>query len=153
MVPLSSIIKTLKNVHSHRYHDDVIKWKHFPRYWPFVRGIHRSPANSPHKGQWRGTLIFPLIFGWTNGWINNHEAGDLRRHEICCYNDHIALKFKKHLDSAAAKVLAGACQIAEQLEKSKAESRGFETPRDPVVKTPIRSVNKGWWPSVVPLVM
>ena len=30
-------------------HDDVIKWKHFPRYWPFV---HRSPVNSPHKGQW-----------------------------------------------------------------------------------------------------
>ena len=30
-------------------HDDVIKWKHFPRYWPFVRGIHRSPVNSPHK--------------------------------------------------------------------------------------------------------
>ena len=23
-------------------HDDVIKWKHFPRYWPFVRGIPRS---------------------------------------------------------------------------------------------------------------
>ena len=34
-------------------HDDVIKWKHFPRYWPFVRRIHRSPVNSPHKGQWR----------------------------------------------------------------------------------------------------
>ena len=32
-------------------HDDVIKWKHFPRYWPFVRGIHRWPVNSPHKGQ------------------------------------------------------------------------------------------------------
>ena len=31
------------------FHDDVIKWKHFPRYWPFMRGIHRSPANSPHK--------------------------------------------------------------------------------------------------------
>ena len=30
-------------------HDDVIKWKHFPRYWPFVRGIHRWPVNSPHK--------------------------------------------------------------------------------------------------------
>ena len=41
-----------------RNHDDVIKWKHFPRYWPFVRGIHRSPANSPHKGQWRRALIF-----------------------------------------------------------------------------------------------
>ena len=39
-------------------HDGVIKWKHFPRYWPFVRGINLSPANSPHKGQWRGALIF-----------------------------------------------------------------------------------------------
>ena len=42
-------------------HGDVIKWKHFPRYWPFVRGIHRSPVNSQHKGQWRGGLMFPLI--------------------------------------------------------------------------------------------
>ena len=42
-------------------HDDVIKWKYFPRYWPFVRGIHRSPVNSPHKGQWRGAFMFPLI--------------------------------------------------------------------------------------------
>ena len=25
-------------------HDDVIKWKHFPCYWPFVRGIHRYPV-------------------------------------------------------------------------------------------------------------
>ena len=39
-------------------HDDVIKWKHFPRYWPFVRGIHRSPVNSPHRGQRRGALMF-----------------------------------------------------------------------------------------------
>ena len=39
-------------------HDGVIKWKHFPRYWPFVRGIHRSTVNSPHKGQWRGALMF-----------------------------------------------------------------------------------------------
>ena len=42
-------------------HDDVIKWKHFPRYWPFVRWIHRSPVNSPLKGQWRGALMFSLI--------------------------------------------------------------------------------------------
>ena len=32
-----------------RHHDDVIKWKHFPRHWPFVRGIHPAPVNSPHK--------------------------------------------------------------------------------------------------------
>ena len=30
-------------------HDDVIKWKHFPRYWPFVRGIHRSRSHSQHN--------------------------------------------------------------------------------------------------------
>ena len=42
-------------------HDDVIKWKHLPRYWPFVGGIHQSPVNSPHKGQWRGALMFSLI--------------------------------------------------------------------------------------------
>ena len=30
-------------------YDDVIKWKHFPRYWPFARGIHRSPVNSPQR--------------------------------------------------------------------------------------------------------
>ena len=63
-----------------RTHDDVIKWKHFPRYWPFVRGIHRSPVNSPHKGQWRGALMFSLICVWINGWVNNREAGDLRRY-------------------------------------------------------------------------
>ena len=61
-------------------HDDVINWKHFPRYWPFVRGIHRSPVNSPHKGQWRGALMFSLICVWINGWVNNGETGDLRRH-------------------------------------------------------------------------
>ena len=43
-----------RNIFSHwprpglAIHDDGIKWKHFPRYWPFIRGIHRSPVNSPH---------------------------------------------------------------------------------------------------------
>ena len=61
-------------------HDDVIKWKHFPRYWPFVRRIHRSPVNSPHKGQWRRALMFSLICVWINGWVTNREAGDLRHY-------------------------------------------------------------------------
>ena len=30
-------------------HDDIIKWKHFPLYWPFVHGIHQSPVNSLTK--------------------------------------------------------------------------------------------------------
>ena len=63
-----------------RSHDDVIKWRHFPRYRPFVRGMHRSSVNSPHKGQWREALIFPLILAWTNSWVNNREAGDLRHY-------------------------------------------------------------------------
>ena len=62
------------------FHDEVIKWRHFQRDWPFVRGIHRSPVNSPHKGQWHGALMFSLISVWINGWVNNREAGDLRHH-------------------------------------------------------------------------
>ena len=64
-----------------KQHDDVIKWKYFPRYyWPFVRGIHRSQVNSPHKGQWCRALMFSLICAWINDWVNNRKAGDLRRH-------------------------------------------------------------------------
>ena len=65
-------------------HDGVIKWKHLPRYWPFVRGIHRSPVNSTHKGQWRGALMFSLICTWISSWVNSPEAGDLRRHRAHC---------------------------------------------------------------------
>ena len=49
-------------------HDGVIKWIYFPRYWPYVRGIHRSLVDSPHRGKWRRALMFSLIWAWTNGW-------------------------------------------------------------------------------------
>ena len=62
--------------------DDFIKWKHFLRYWPFVQANHRSPVNSPHKGQWLGTLMFFLICAWIKVWVNNRDAGDLRRHRV-----------------------------------------------------------------------
>ena len=70
------------------FHDNVIKWKHFPRNWPFVRGIHRGPVNSPHKGQWRGALMFSLICVWINDWVNNREPDDLRR-----YRAHYNVKY------------------------------------------------------------
>ena len=56
-------------------HDYVMKWKHFPRYWPLCGEIN-------HKGQWRGALMFSLICAWTNHWINKRlwDAGDLRPH-------------------------------------------------------------------------
>ena len=69
------------------------RWRHqmetFPRNWPFVRGIHRSPVNSPHKGQWRGALMFSLICVWINDWVDNREAGDLRRY--CAHYDVIVM--------------------------------------------------------------
>ena len=76
-------------------HDDVIKWKHFPRNWPFVRGIHRSPVNSPHKGQWRWALIFSLICARINGWVNNGVAGDLRRYRA--HYDVIVMGIRKFM--------------------------------------------------------
>ena len=64
-------------------------WRHqikpFPRYWSFVRGIRRSTVNSPHKGQWRGALMFLWSALWINNWVNNREAGDLRRHRTHYY--------------------------------------------------------------------
>ena len=77
-------------------HYDVNKWKHFPRYRPFVQVIHQSPVNSPHKGQWRGALVFSLICVWINGWVNNREAGDLRRHR-----DHYDVSVMESISSWA----------------------------------------------------
>ena len=77
---LSSTHYHVTQINVWQNHDDVIKWKHFPRYLPFVRGIHRSPVNSPHKDQWRGALMLHLICVSINGWANNREAGELRRH-------------------------------------------------------------------------
>ena len=79
--PLPCYFKLCASFRSHWWiHDDVIEWKHFLRNWPFVRGIHRTPVNSLHKGQWRGALMFSLTCTWINCWVNNGEAGDLRRY-------------------------------------------------------------------------
>ena len=73
----------------HIHHDDVIKWKHFPRYWTFVRGIHRSPVNSPHKGQWCGALMFSYICAW---WLSKQSWGwrfEKPSHPLWCHcNDY-----------------------------------------------------------------
>ena len=45
-----------------------------------VRGIQRWLLDSPHKGQWRGDLMFSFICAWTKHWANSPDAGDLRRH-------------------------------------------------------------------------
>ena len=60
------------------WHDDVIKWKHFPHYWPFVRGIpgHRW---IPHtKASDAELWCFDLRL---NKWLSKQSGGwNLRRH-------------------------------------------------------------------------
>ena len=81
-----------------RYSNQYTWWKHFPRYWPFVRLIHRSPVNSPHRGQWRVTLMFSSIYVWINGWVDNREAGDLRRYRAH-YDVIVMFSIKHHQQS------------------------------------------------------
>ena len=80
-------------------------WRHqmetFPRHWPFARGIHRWPVNSSHKGQWRGAVMFSLICTWINGWVNDLEADDLRRH--CTHYDVIVMIYSHHSQQDAQK--------------------------------------------------
>ena len=70
-------------------------WRHqmktFSALLAFVRGIHRSPGNSPHKGQRHGAFMFSLICTWANGGVNNRDAGDLRRHRA--HYDVIVMDF------------------------------------------------------------
>ena len=59
-------------------------WRHqmetFSALLAICAGIHRSLVNFPHKGQWRGALMFSFICVWINAWVNNRKAGDLRRY-------------------------------------------------------------------------
>ena len=88
--PLNLSLLNPKGYCVHHSHDDAIKWKPFPRYWPFPRRIPRSRVNSPHKGQWRGALMFYLLSkrlskqSW--GWWFVTPSRPLWRHwsDICC---------------------------------------------------------------------
>ena len=61
-------------------------WRHqketFSALLAICAGNSPVQVNSPYKGQWRGALMFSLICVWINGWVNNHEAGDLRRYRV-----------------------------------------------------------------------
>ena len=84
-------------------HDDVITWKHFPRYWSFVQGLHGSPVNSPHKGQWHRALMVSLICTWIKGWEKNLEAGDLRCHHT--HYDITIMNMKKRISCSGRMAL------------------------------------------------
>ena len=75
-------------------------WRHQMEAYSALLAI--CAGNSPHKGQWRGAFMFSLICAWINRWVNNREAGDLRRYRphydvIVMYNNKTKLSQHKHL--------------------------------------------------------
>ena len=103
----------------------------FPRYGPFVRGIHRWPVNSPHKGQWRGVLVFSLICAWINGWVNNGEAGGLIRHHAH-YDVTVMIKLPfipdKHIWKCHFIIPSNYMHFSENIVSTNAISQHFFTP-------------------------
>ena len=75
-------------------HDDTIKWKHIPRYWPLCgeftghRWIPRIKASDAEL--W--CLFFICV--WNNSWVNNGDADDLR-----CRRAHygVTVMIKPHI--------------------------------------------------------
>ena len=47
---------------------------------PVTAGTSPVTGEFPYTDQWRGALMFSLIYAWTNGWVNNQDAGELKRH-------------------------------------------------------------------------
>ena len=63
-------------------------WRHqmetFSALLALCEGNSPVTGEFPSQGQWRGASVFSLICVWINGWVNNREAGDLRRHGAHC---------------------------------------------------------------------
>ena len=76
--------------------------------------LARSPVNSPHKSQWRGALMFYLIWAWTNGWVNNGHAGDLRHHR----SRHDVTIMGKNLAPVAITIFRSNSKFDQNLECS-----------------------------------
>ena len=68
-------------------------WRHQMETFSAQLALCEFPVNSPHKGQWRGALMFSFICVWINDWVNNREAGDLRRYSG--HYDVIVMKWKE----------------------------------------------------------
>ena len=80
-------------------------WRHqmetFSALLATCAGNSPVPVKSPHKGQWHGALMFSLICVWINGWVNNREAGDLRRYRA--HYDVSVMASEKHLSNLVGK--------------------------------------------------
>ena len=98
----------------------MIKCKHFPCYWPFVRGIHRSPVNSSHKGQWRGALMFSLICALNKrlskqwwGWWFDTPSCSLWRHSNVRIK-HVLIVTGWHIGSSLVEIMLCRLLVTKQ---------------------------------------
>ena len=83
MVPCS--IRYLNVIACSLQHRAIISWwRHqmetFSALLAICAGNSPVTGEFPAKGQWHGALVFSLTCAWINGWVNTHEAGDLRHH-------------------------------------------------------------------------
>ena len=83
----------MKTCAKHKYWQIIMTWSNgnIFRVTDILCGIHRSPMNSYHKGQWRSALMFSFICAWINGWVHNRDFGELRRHRA--HYDVIAMLY------------------------------------------------------------
>ena len=81
-------------------------WRHQMETFSALLAI--CAGNSPHKGQWHGALMFSLICAWINRWVNNREAGDLRRncahYDVIVMDSLLSTSFQNYFISANAHV-------------------------------------------------
>ena len=81
-IPLS-VERGIVLVHTNCAHDDVIKWKHFPRNWPFVRVPGEFPTKRPVT--WSFEIFFELrpnkrLSKQWPGWWSEMQSSPLWRH-------------------------------------------------------------------------
>ena len=127
-------------------------WRHqmetFSALLAICAGIHRSPVNSPHKGQWWWALVFSLICAWINGWVNKREAGDLRRH--CAHYDVILMWCMWYMQYSTAGMTTSHCQVIHIAHNHCLNILTVQSPADqnPLTRsgTVWRAV-KGTWPN------
>ena len=94
-------------------HDDVIKWKHFPRHWPLCgefTGHRWIPLTKASDAElWCFLWSAPLI----NGWVNNRETGDLRRHgahyDVIVMHQNNTLKLSRDICSGNHRCYCAKC--------------------------------------------
>ena len=86
-------------------HDDVIRWKHFPRYWPFVRGILRSPVykkeNNLKRDNYRPLSILTVISKLYHFYVLFNELLAAFRKSYSCQT--LLIEFIEDLKSALDK--------------------------------------------------